>query len=210
VRQNPAIDTVVYDFGNVLVHWDPRGAFRDHDPAEVEEFFAGFDFPAFNRLMDAGTRPFAAARAEVAARTPRWTPFLDTYLERYPDTLAAGPVDGSAALVDELRRLGLRLYGLTNWWAETFQHAVRAAPAIGLMDGVVVSGRVGLAKPDPAIYTHLCDTFAVAPARAVFIDDSAANVAAAQAAGFHAIRFTTTRELRTALHDLGLPVTTPA
>lgn len=200
------IDTVVYDFGQVLVHWDPRAAFAEHDPAAVEEFFAEFDFLAFNHAMDAGKRPFSEVRAEVAARTPRWAPFLDAYVERYADTLGQGPVEGSEELVAELSGLGLRLYGLTNWWAETFQHAEKAAPAIGLMDGVVVSGRVGLAKPDPAIFEHLCETFGVMPQRAVFVDDSPANVATAAALGFHAVRFTTTGELRTALGELGLPV----
>ncbi|WP_425953591.1 HAD family hydrolase [Xylanimonas sp. McL0601] len=200
-----AIDTVVYDFGNVLVRWDPRGAFAVLDPAEVEEFFTAFDFAAFNHRQDAGLLPFAEARAEVAAAFPRWAPFLDTYLERYPGTLL-GPVEGSAALVAELRDLGLRLYGLTNWWAETFEHAEPAAPAIGLMDGVVVSGRVGLAKPDPEIFRHLAATFRIDPERAVFVDDSPANVAAAAALGFHAVRFTTTAALRDALRDLGVGV----
>ncbi|GAB2470121.1 HAD family hydrolase [Xylanimonas ulmi] len=207
--QPDVIDTVVYDFGNVLVRWDPRGAYRGVDPAKVEAFFASFDFAAFNQRMDAGAEPFAAARARAAAATPRWAPFLDTYLERYADTLA-GPVEGSAELVGELRGLGLRLYGLTNWWAETFHHAEPAAPAIGLMDGVVVSGRVGMAKPDPAIFRHLAALYGVTPTRAVFVDDSPVNVAAAAALGFHAVRFTTTAALRRALVRLGVGVRPPS
>ena len=202
----PVIDTVVYDFGNVLVHWDPRAAFDGRDPAEVDAFFDGFDFMAFNHVMDSGVKTFAQARAEVAAATPRWAPYLDAYVERYPATLAGGPVDGSADLVEELRGLGLRLYGLTNWWDETFEHAIAAAPAIGRMDGVVVSGRVGLAKPDPAIFVHLCEKFSIRPDRAVFVDDSPANVATAASLGFHALHFTTTAAFREDLRALGLPV----
>ncbi|PZR52772.1 HAD family phosphatase [Xylanimonas oleitrophica] len=203
---HPAVDTVVYDFGNVLVRWDPRGAYSGLDPAEVDRFFAEFDFMAFNLRQDAG-RPFAEGRAEVARTHPRWAPLVDTYLERYADTLG-GPVPGSADLVTELKQHGLRLYGLTNWWAETFHHAAHAAPAVDLMDGVVVSGRVGLAKPDPAIFEHLCERFDVDPARAVFVDDSPVNVQAAAALGFHALHFTTTDTLRQDLRALGLPVTT--
>ncbi|QAY62698.1 HAD family phosphatase [Xylanimonas allomyrinae] len=199
------IDTVVFDLGNVLVRWDPRGAFAGLDPAEVDTFFAEFDFAAFNHRQDAGLQPFAQARA---AAGPRWAPFLDTYLERYADTLG-GPVDGSEDLVHELRTHGLRLFGLTNWWAETYHHAEPAAPVIALLDGVVVSGRIGLAKPDPAIFRHLADTYAVSPRRAVFVDDSPPNVAAAAALGFHAVHFTTTDALRTALRDLGLGVRPP-
>ena len=200
------IDTVVYDFGNVLIHWEPRLAFTGHDPAEVERFFTEFDFMAFNHLMDSGVTPYPQARAQVAAQDPRWAQALDTYYEHYPRSLSEGPVEGSAELVAELKGRGLHLYGLTNWWAETFHHAEEAAPAIRLMDGVVVSGRVGLAKPDPAIFEHLIATFGITPERAVFVDDSPANVATAASLGFHAIRFTTTVAFRRALRDLGVGV----
>jgi 2-haloacid dehalogenase len=198
------IDTVVYDFGNVLVRWDPRGACAGFDPVQVEEFFTRFDFAAFNHLQDAG-RPLAEGRAAVAASEPRWLRFVDAYVAGYAGSLG-GPVRGSAELVAELKRLGVRLYGLTNWWAETYHHAERAAPAIGLLDGVVVSGRVGVAKPDPAIFRTLMSAYDVDPHRAVFVDDSQANVDAAAALGFHAVRFTTTPALRRALQRRGLPV----
>lgn len=199
------IDTVVYDFGNVLVHWDPRPAFAHLDPALVDRFFADVDFPAFNHQQDAG-RSLDDGRAALAAVDPRWAGMLDAYLEGYPRSLT-GTVPGSHELVTELKGLGLRLYGLTNWWAETFHHAQGAVPAISLMDDVMVSGRVGLAKPDPRIFRLLADLFDVDPERAVFVDDSAANVATAVALRFHAVHFTTTDAFRARLRELGVPVT---
>jgi 2-haloacid dehalogenase len=199
----PTIDTVVYDLGNVLVRWDPYGAFTHRERAEVERWMAEIDFPAFNHAQDAG-RPWAEAVAALADR-PHLVPLLEEYVERFASTLL-GPVPGSAELVAELKGLGLRLYGLTNWSAETFQHAEPAAPAIGLLDDVVVSGRVGLAKPDPRVFAHLAEACHVEPDRAVFVDDSPANVAAAREAGFHAVHFTGTGAFRAALRRLGVPV----
>ncbi|AEG44350.1 HAD family phosphatase [Isoptericola variabilis] len=198
-----AIDTAVYDFGNVLVRWDPYGAFTGHDRAEVERWMTEIDFPAFNHAQDAG-RTWDEARAALADR-PHLVPFVDAYVAGFAGTLL-GPVDGSAELAAELKGLGLRLYGLTNWSAELFHHAETVASAVGLMDDVVVSGRVGLAKPDPRIFAHLARAFDVDPARAVFVDDSPANVAAARDAGFHAVHFTGTAAFRAALRDLGVPV----
>lgn len=198
-----AIDTVVYDFGNVLVGWDPYGAFPGRPRAEVDAWMAEIDFPAFNRAQDAG-RSWAAARASLADR-PHLLPLLDEYVDRFAGTLT-GPVPGSAALVDELHDAGIRLLGLTNWSAELFEHAAPAAPATRRMEHVVVSGRVGLAKPDPAIFRHLAAAHGVDPARAAFVDDSPANVEAAARLGFAAVRFTDTPALRAALRDLGLPV----
>ncbi|GAA1736294.1 HAD-IA family hydrolase [Isoptericola hypogeus] len=198
-----AIDTVVYDFGNVLVEWDPYGAFPHRDRAEVAAWMAEVDFPVLNHAQDAG-RPWSEARATLADR-PHLVALLDEYVANFPGTLTR-PVPGSAALVGELHDLGLRLLGLTNWSAELFVHAEPAAPATGLMDAVVVSGRVGLAKPDPAIFAHLVAEHDVDPGRAVFVDDSPANVAAARDLGFHAVRFTGTAALRRALREYGIPV----
>ncbi|MEL7974959.1 HAD family phosphatase [Isoptericola sp. F-RaC21] len=199
---DPSVDTVVYDFGNVLVGWDPYGAFPDRTHAEVDAWMAEIDFPAFNHAQDAG-RSWADARAALADR-PHLVPLLDEYVAHFAGTLT-GPVAGSADLVAELCAAGVRLVGLTNWSAELFHHAADAAPATTLMDAVVVSGRVGLAKPDPAIFRHLATVHGVDPGRAVFVDDSTANVAAARDLGFHGVRFTDTDALRRALRTYGLP-----
>jgi 2-haloacid dehalogenase len=205
----PRVDTVVFDFGNVLIRWDPHGAFDPSRRDEVDRWMADLDFPAFNHLQDAG-RTWAQARAALAETRPDLVPLVDEYVDNFPATLL-GPVPGSEALVRELKGLGFRLYGLTNWSSDLFHHAEPAAPAIGLMDGVVVSGRIGAAKPDPRVFARLITDFDVDPARAVFIDDSPANVAAAHGHGFHTVHFTGTPELRAALRDLGIPVDgTPA
>lgn len=199
------IDTVLYDLGNVLVTWDPYAAYAGRMAREdVEAFFAEVDFPALNLRQDAG-RTWAQARAELARTHPHRVGALDLYVENFPRTLT-GPVDGSEDLVRELRDAGVRLLGLTNWSAETFHAAVPAAPAIGLLEDVLVSGRVGLAKPDPRIFALAVERFGLDPARTVFVDDSAANVDAARTLGLHALQFVGTPALRRDLRDLGLPV----
>lgn len=199
-----AIDAVLYDFGNVLVGWDPYGAYAGLDREVVDAFFADVDFRVLNHERDAGAT-WADARAAVEASHPHHVALLDRYVAEFPATLT-GPVEGSEALVRELRDLGLRLYGLTNWSAELYPHAAPAAPATTLMDDVLVSGREGLAKPDPAIFALAVERFGLDPARTLFTDDSAANVDAAASLGLRTHLFDGTPGLRAALHDLGVPV----
>jgi len=203
-RAARAVDAVLYDFGNVLVGWDPYGAFAAHERALVDGFFADVDFPLLNHGRDAG-QTWAQARADVARTHPHHVALLDRYVAHFPATLT-GPVAGSAELVEDLRARGLRLYGLTNWSAELFHHAADAAPATARMDDVLVSGREGLAKPDPAIFTLAIERFGLDPARTLFTDDSAANVAAAARLGLRTHLFEGTRGLRAALRDLGVDV----
>ncbi|GMA25931.1 haloacid dehalogenase [Luteimicrobium album] len=199
----PPVEAVLFDLGNVLVRWDPHGAFRGVTSRDdVERFFADVDFPDLNRRADAGLS-WTDVRAEVAASHPAHAPLVDTYVARFAATLA-GPVPGSEAIVRELGALGLRLFGLTNWSAETYPHGPRAAPAIDLLADVLVSGQEGLVKPDPAIFELAAERFGLDPARTVFVDDAPANVAAAARSGFVAVRFTTADALRGALRGLGL------
>ena len=100
------------------------------------------------------------ARGRWRPSAPEHLPALDVYVEHFADTLV-GPVPGSDDLVRDLRALGVRLLGLTNWSAETFHLAEPAAPAIGLLEDVLVSGEVGVAKPDPRVFALL--TRAVRP-----------------------------------------------
>ncbi len=202
-QPGPTVDAVLFDLGNVLVRWDPHGAFRGVASADdVERFFADVDFPDLNRRADAGL-PWAAVRAEVAASHPAHAPLVDAYVTRFAATLA-GPVPGTQRLVDELRRLGLRLFGLTNWSAETYPHGPRAAPAIDLLEDVLVSGREGLVKPDPAIFELAAERFGLVPSRTVFVDDAPANVDAAARLGFQSLRFADADRLRDDLRAMGV------
>ena len=68
----------------------------------------------------------------------------------------------------------------------------------------MISGDVGVNKPDRRIFDHLTEQFGIEPAAALFIDDSSANVDAATALGFRAIQFTDATALRRELERLGL------
>ncbi|KAE8762794.1 HAD-IA family hydrolase [Georgenia thermotolerans] len=174
------------------------------DRSAWAEFAEAIDFPGVNLAMDGGLS-HAAARERVAASHPEHAATFARYCENFAGSLT-GPVPGTAEIIDELAAARVPLLGLTNWSAETFVHARPAAPAIGRLDSVVVSGEEGVVKPDPAIFEILIARYALDPARTVFIDDSPANVRGAEAVGIAALRFTGADRLREDLRSLGLPL----
>jgi len=197
------IEAVVFDFGQVLVGWDPRRVWADDlTPEQAEALLDEVDFAVVNRRLDAGAR-WADIRADVEAELGEAVRHFDTYLRHYRRSLT-GPVEGMSALVEDVRRAGLRTVGLTNWAAETFHHAAEGAPVIGTITEVLVSGREGLAKPDPAIFALAEKKFGLLPERTAFLDDSEANIAAARAAGWHAHVFVDGADARSWLHGLGV------
>jgi 2-haloacid dehalogenase len=191
-----ATKAVVFDLGGVLIDWDPRHLYRKllADEAAVEEFLATVCTPEWNAELDRG-RPFAEGVAELVERHPEHAAAIAAYHERWPE-MVAGDIPGTVEVLAELRAAGVPLYALTNWSAETFAITRGRFEFLEWFDGLLVSGEERVTKPDPAIFQLLLDRFGLDPTATVFVDDSAANVAAARRLGFDAIRFTGHEELR--------------
>ncbi|PFG19653.1 HAD family hydrolase [Serinibacter salmoneus] len=198
------IDTVILDLGNVLLEWDAALAHPDLSREEHARICQEIGFADLNLRADAG-ESWAALEAEVATRHPRRAGFLAQYVAGFPASIQS-PVAGMPELVAELRALGLRLIGLTNFSAETYPVAPRVSPTVASLEAVVVSGEVGLIKPDPRIYRHLMREHRVRPARSVFVDDRPENVFAAEALGMRGVVFTSAQALRVELRAWGIEV----
>ena len=200
---SPTPNAVVFDLGGVLIRWDPRHLYRQLMPEhEIDAFLDEVGFHAWNHKQDAGAS-WGPAVEEHAALFPHRRDLLAAYPARFPESLA-GPVEGTVAILEELHAAGTRLVALTNWSAELFPHAEAAFDFLALFEGIVVSGREGVAKPDPAVFDLLLSRYDLDPARTVFVDDSPANVAAAAAAGLRALAFTSPDRLRADPSRLGL------
>ena len=181
--------TIVFDFGGVLVDWNPRHLYRKifSSEEEMEGFLAQVCNGEWNAKQDAG-RPFAQAVAELQKQYPQYTEQIAAYFDRWGEMLG-GEIPGMADLVRMLKRKGYKLYGLTNWSAETFPLARAKYSVFDMLDGMVVSGEEHIIKPDPEIYKRLLTRFQLRAPDCLFIDDSPANVAAARKLGFDAVRF---------------------
>jgi 2-haloacid dehalogenase len=198
------IDTVIFDLGNVLIGWDPRRLYRQliDDEAQMEWFLREVCNSEWNEQQDAG-RPWAEGTALLRARFPEHAELIDAYHLRWKETLV-GPIDGSVAILAELKAHGVRLLALTNWSQETFPIARQLYPFLQWFEGIVVSGEECLVKPDSRIYQRLLERYAVDPTAALYIDDSARNVAAAEALGMHGWWFRDPAGLRERLVELGV------
>lgn len=196
---------VVWDFGGVLIGWDPFPAVAAGvGDAEARRFFDEFDFHSWNYACDAGLS-WAEAMARLEQEQPRWLAHGRAYVDNFPLSLT-GEIPGTHDLVRELYAAGVRQFGLTNWSHELYPHAPQSYAVLGLLADVIVSGTEKLAKPDPAIYRLAAERAGLPAEQLAFVDDKAANVAAARELGFHGLVFTDADTLRTDLRALGLPV----
>ena len=195
---------VVFDIGNVLVHWEPRALYRKifAGEDEVEWFIANVCTSDWNLEQDRG-RSFAEAVREATARFPEHADAIAAYDLRWHETMP-GPIDGTVGILEELRQRGTPLYAITNFNQDKFRETLERFSFLRTFRDIVVSGDERLLKPDPAIYRVLLERNGIDAAACVFIDDSEKNVRGAEAVGMKAIHFTTPRALRVELAGMGL------
>jgi 2-haloacid dehalogenase len=208
----PASPTaVVFDLGGVLIDWDPRHLYRrlfDGDDAAMEHFLATVCTQDWNAEQDAG-RSWSSAVETLAQEHPEERELILAYRDRWTEMLG-GPIDGTVAILDELRSTGMPLYALTNWSAETFPVAYDRYDFLAWFGGIVVSGQERIRKPDPRIFEILLERHGLDPAGTVYIDDVAANVTVAAELGLRALRFDSALRLRDDLRAMGLLPSRPA
>lgn len=198
------MEAALFDLGAVLVDWNPRYLYRPlfrGDEAAMERFLAEVVPPEWNHEIDRGM-PFDRAIAERSQAHPEHAGLIALWRDRWEHMLR-GEIAGSVEILAQLRRRGVRLYALTNWSAETFPVARRRFAFLQWFEDIVVSGEVGLVKPDPRIFELAIRRCRLDPARTVFIDDLAHNVEAGRSAGLNAIQFRDPDRLRTDLEALG-------
>ena len=198
--------TIVFDFGGVLLDWNPRYLYRKlfpGDEAAMERFLLEIGFAEWNHLQDASLQPFSEAIAGLCARHPQYCDLIHAYDERFPETLG-GTIRGSVEILQQLRQTGFSLYGLSNWSAEKFHQVRPHYEFFNWFQGMVISGEVKLIKPDPRIFQVLLGQIGRPAEECLFIDDVPANIAAAQALGFQTIHFQNPEQLESEFTSRGL------
>ena len=198
------IRNIVFDMGNVVIRYDPV-FFLDRagitDPVDrklvLDELFLSVEWAQ----MDAGTLTEETAEPRIMPRFPerlRATVRTLLYSWAYPRDM----VPGMEELIGRLKAAGYGIYLLSN--ASVAQHEYWPLfPVSKLFDGKLISSDVKVIKPCRRIYELFTEKFALKPEECVFIDDSAANVAAAIACGWQGIAFHGSAEkLESQLRDL--------
>ncbi|TAK41718.1 MAG: HAD family hydrolase [Saprospiraceae bacterium] len=199
------LDTIIFDLGGVLIDWNPRYVFRTifSTEEEMDYFFENICTHEWNLEQDAG-KSLALATEERVAQFPKYEEPIRAFYGRWEEMLG-GPVKETVALLRHLKDAqSHRLLALTNWSAETFPVALERYDFLHWFEGIVVSGVEKTIKPRPELYEILLHRYGVAPASAVFIDDNAANVAAAKKIGLVGVHYKSAQQLKEDLRGFGV------
>ena len=199
---NSHITTIIFDYGGVLLEWDPRNLYRrffPNQPEAMEKFLTEINFMDWNAQQDKG-RPFAEAVESLSAEFPQYTHLIRAYDEYWEESLS-GVIPGSIEILRQLKAMKYPLYGLSNWSGETFRRAQHKYEFFELFDDMVISGDVKMIKLDPAIFELALQRFGKNAGECLYIDDSLPNIQQAQRMEFKTIHFESPEQLKKALQE---------
>ena len=190
------IRQLIFDFGAVLVDWDPRRLYVPYfgDAAKADWFLQEICPYEWNAQVDAGRSPKEVTEERVAL-FPEWEKEIRLYFDRWIDMMGDA-IPGMEELVRDYKARGYGIWGLTNWSWETFPLIRDRYPVFGLLDGFVVSGKEKTVKPGPDIYRILLDRYGLKAEECIFIDDNPKNTAGAEAVGIRGLIFRDAAQLR--------------
>ncbi|WP_300675280.1 HAD family phosphatase [Soonwooa sp.] len=197
------LKNIIFDFGGVLMDWDPRYYFRTHfdNEADMDFFLKNIATNAWNAEQDRG-RTIERGTEKLVKEHPLFEKDIRAYYDNWT-TMLRGDIPQNVAVLRQLEGK-YPLYGLTNWSAETFPYALEHYDFFKLFEGkIVVSGDEKLIKPDPKIFEVLLKRYDLKAEESVFIDDNIDNIKTAESLGFATIHVTPETDLAKELHNLG-------
>jgi len=199
------IKAIIFDYGNVLLEWNPRYVYDRYfpnNPEGMENFLKEVDFMGWNAHQDKG-RTFREGVADLSGQFPHYSHLIQAYHDNWKDSIGDAYWD-TVEILKQLKAKGYSVYGLSNWSAETFPYARSKYNFFELLDDMVISGEVGHIKPEPEIYQLLLEKVGRPAQECLFIDDSLANIQQAQAMGFQTVHFKSAEQLADELKSMKL------
>lgn len=198
---NSTMRNIIFDFGNVLVRWQPEKVYNEYfgDEAKTWYFMRHIADVPWRLRIDAGESQDTCI-AELQELHPDYAEAIALYRDRWREMLTE-EMPGMRKLLCQLSATGYQLFGLTNWSMETFPIARQHFDILQMIDRYVVSAAEGYVKPDHRLFQILLDRYNLKAEDCIFVDDNETNVASAAAMGMKGIVFHGAAALR---EEMGL------
>lgn len=200
------IKNIVFDIGNVLVKWEPIPVMKKIFPERLdhEQMVKDVVKSEIWYNLNKGKISEQEAIVQYHQLLDLKLPQVEILMQEIKESLV--PMQGSFELVEQLSKANYPLYIITD---NTFEIEAYLRSRYNFWQhfkGVVNSARIGVLKPNPAIYHHLLDTYKLTPEECIFFDDLPANVEGAIKVNMQARLFTSAKKCIEDLQALNISV----
>ncbi len=180
------IKNVVFDVGGVLLDWNPLNLLIDmFDPKRAKILKANMMDSKYWADLDKGILPIERAVEVFSKNIPEMKKEIEFALNGFIDYLPV--IEENVDILYKLAKDDYRLFVLSNFHDDSFTKAYKKFDFFQIFEGLVISSRVKMIKPDKEIYRYLLRKYGLNPIETVFFDDSEDNVKSALELGFIAV-----------------------
>jgi epoxide hydrolase-like predicted phosphatase len=181
------IKNIVFDLGNVLISFNPSEYFDKKNYSEkIKERILADIFGSKEWLMlDNGEITLPEVIEAIASKSSLKREEIAHIFNLRTELMY--PLDPNIKLLPELKKLGFRLYFLSNFPLDIFEEVKSGYFFFSYFDGGIISAEARYSKPDSRIYEVLLKKYSLIAGESLFIDDLEVNVKAAESVGMKGI-----------------------
>lgn len=193
------IKNIILDIGNVLLSFKPKEYFTKvlGDEKKSEEIIGHMLGSDVWKEYDLGNYTLKNVEDNLKSIMPQYTEEIELILSNWTKMLE--PITYTMEKMEEWKQQGYGIYLLSNLNKEADEYIQEHFNFYEKADGMVLSYKVHLAKPDTRMYAHICDKYNLQPSECLFIDDCLDNVLSAITFGIASIHFKDVEQVK---HDL--------
>lgn len=190
------IRNVVFDFGQVLINFQPETYLRMLFPHshQIDGLKKAIFGSAEWIMLDRGVIDQPEAELRLINQHPSFQDEISVALAHWFSMLT--PIEANVELLPQLKKDGYGLYAISNFHEAAFAYILEQYGWLSLFDGMVISFQHRLLKPEPQIYRQLLTGHGLRGEECLFIDDVPANVEGARRVGMDAILYESPSQLR--------------
>ncbi len=203
-EEDSGIDTVIFDIGKVLVHYNWQKPLQDlkYDEKTASAVASAIFLSQQWQEADRGTGTEEEILQSFISNNPAYEKEIRETFENMGKSIKE--CSYTRSWLKYLKRRGYKLYILSNFSEPLYKRAANEMKFLELIDGGYMSWQVHCLKPEPEFFQKLIHDFNIDPTRAVFVDDLLENVAEARTQGLHAVHFTGRKNALQALAEFGV------
>lgn len=200
------IKNIVFDLGNVLLKYDPKGYLESlgYDSTTVSDLmkliFHGIEW----KLADQGLLSNDQLIEIYVLKAPQYSFEIRYVMQNWFRIVTL--MEESKELFLEILDKGYNVYILSNYPEYMFMDMLERTPVLHKAHGSVISYQIKLTKPSREIYLHLLEKYRLIAEETLFLDDLQENINGAKKVGIHGIRFKNVKQVKHDLKEYGVEI----
>ena len=181
------IDKYIFDLGKVIVKFKVENLFKKFFKTDREIKYFLDNICTWDWHIQQDTKYDTSKAADsLIKKYPDYKVPIEAFYGRFLEMID-GIYEENLKIALNLKKKGKKIYILSNFPGDQFDNFMKENKFLNEFDDMVISGKVGLKKPDKRIYEIAIKKFDCNPSKTLFIDDRPENTEAAQNLGINII-----------------------